>query len=232
MERPATLRDDRRQERDVKIRTLWIVIGMGGIAATAASPGFQATEMRDAPARMQADAPEWMRRGLPGAGHEPLKALIGTWRVHKEIYGTLGRRADAPPLVSDAITTRREWVAGGRYIQDTTEGTIDGAPYWRRGWLGYSNEDRRYEWVTIDALNTTMMIYLGRPGSGPSKAFSMIGRFTDQGVVGPDTVGKSVAQRTAIHIDSEDRHTFELFFTPPGKPEQLADRSVYTRVAR
>ncbi|TIV11917.1 MAG: DUF1579 domain-containing protein, partial [Mesorhizobium sp.] len=92
--------------------------------------------------------------------------LVGLWRVHFEIHGSLGRSPNDAPLVSDDVFCRREWVAGGRYIEDTTEGTIEGGPYWRRGWLGYSNMDRRYEWVTIDATNSTMMTYVGERGSG------------------------------------------------------------------
>jgi hypothetical protein len=44
------------------------------------------------------------------------------------------------------------------------------------------------------------------------------------------TVGKTAGQRTLIRIETKDRHVFELYFTPPGGKEQLADRSVYTRV--
>jgi hypothetical protein len=182
-----------------------------------------------APAVAQREMPSWMRRGLPGPGHAALEPLVGAWRVHKSIYATMGRRSDEPPLVSDDIIARREWVAGGRYVQDTTEGTVAGMPYWRRGWLGYSNMDRRYEWVTIDAVNTTMMIYLGAPGSGQRTPISMSGAFTDQGVAGERSVGKRVGQRTVIRIENKDRHVIELYFTPPGGKEALADRSVYTR---
>ncbi|HZS04018.1 MAG TPA: DUF1579 family protein [Blastocatellia bacterium] len=178
----------------------------------------------------QQPVPDWVRRGIPGAGHAALNPLIGTWRVHKSIYGTMGRSPDLPPIVSDDITTRREWVADSHYIEDLTEGTVDGKPYWRKGWLGYSNMDRRYEWVTIDSLNTTMMRYLGDPGSGGKMPISMKGVFTDQGVVSEKTVGRPVGQRTVIRIENNDHHTFELHFTPPGGREQLADRSVYTRV--
>jgi hypothetical protein len=213
-------------------RAIVLTIAVASAIVASDAPTHTSTVLWATSPSVQAEMPDWTRRGLPGAGHKTLEPLVGTWRVHKEIFGTLGRRADAPPLISDDITTRREWVAAGRYIEDTTEGTIDGAPYWRRGWLGYSNEDRRYEWVTIDALNTTMMRYVGRRGSGPSRTFSMSGTFTDQGVVGPETVGKAVGQRTTVRIDSSDRHIIELYFTPPGKPEQLADRSLYTRVVR
>jgi hypothetical protein len=178
----------------------------------------------------QQPIPDWVRRGIPGAGHANLNPLIGTWRVHKNIYGTMGRSPDLPPIVSNDITTRREWVADGHYIEDLTEGKVDGKPYWRKGWLGYSIMDRRYEWVTIDSLNTTMMRYLGKEGTGQQMPISMTGVFTDQGVVNEKTVGKPVGQRTVIRIENNDRHIFELYFTPPGEKEQLADRSVYTRV--
>lgn len=118
----------------------------------------------------------------------------------------------------------------GHYIEDLTTGTVDGKPYWRKGWLGYSIMDPRYEWVTIDSLNTTMMRYLGKSGSGEKIPIDMTGVFTDQGVVNERTVGKSVGQRTVIRIENDDRHSFELYFTPPGGKEQLADRSIYTRV--
>lgn len=178
----------------------------------------------------QQDVPGWIRRGLPGQGHEALQPLVGRWRVRYEVYGTLGRRGDEPPIVSEDVTTRREWIGGGRFIEDTTEGTLMGAPMWRRGWLGYSNIDQRFEWVTIDSVNPTMMIYLGSPRSGPQHPIEMNGAFTDQGVAGEETVGKRVGLRTVIRIDNNDRHMFELYFTRPGGKEVLALRSVYVRV--
>ena len=112
----------------------------------------------------QEAVPAWVERGIPGAGHAVLAPLVGSWRVELSIYGTMGRSPDLPPIVSHDIRTTRVLIADGHYIEDTTEGTVEGKPYWRRGWLGYSNIDRRYEWVTIAPL-VPMMIYLGKPGS-------------------------------------------------------------------
>jgi hypothetical protein len=173
-----------------------------------------------------------MRRGLPSRGHAALSLLIGTWRVRYEVYGTLGRRGDEPPIVSDDVRTRREWVGGGRFIEDTTEGTLMGAPLWRRGWLGYNNMDRRYEWVTIDSVNSTMMVYVSETGSGSKQPIIMDGAFTDQGVAGEKTVGKRVGMRTVIRMDTEDHHVFELYFRRPGQKDVLAVRSVYTAVPK
>jgi hypothetical protein len=182
------------------------------------------------PQSSQQDVPGWIRRGLPGSGHEALQPLVGKWRVRYEVYGTLGRRGDEPPIVSEDITTRREWIGEGRFIEDTTEGTLMGAPIWRRGWLAYSNMERRYEWVTIDNINTTMMSYASAPGSGPQQPISVVGAFIDQGVAGEETVGKRVEMRTVIRIDNNDRHMFELYFQRPGHKEVLALRSIYVRL--
>ena len=178
---------------------------------------------------MQQKIPAWVRRGIPGAGQATLAPLIGSWSVEMSIYGTMGRSPDLPPIVSRDIRTTRVWVADGQYVEDTTEGTVEGQPYWRRGWLGYSNLDQRYEWVTI-APRVPMMIYLGKPGSATQMPIEVTGVFTDQGVVNERTVGKPVRQRTVIRIENNDRHVFELYFTPPGGKEQLAFRAVYTRI--
>jgi hypothetical protein len=177
----------------------------------------------------QQSGPAWVQRGIPGAGHAALAPLVGSWCAEQSIFGTMGRSPDLPPIVSRDIRTTRVWVADGQYIEDTTEGTVEGQPYWRRGWLGYSNLDRRYEWVTI-APRVPMMIYLGKTGSGERMPIEVSGVFTDQGVVNEQTVGKPVAQRTVIRIESNDRHAFDLYFTPPGGKEQLAMRFVYTRI--
>jgi hypothetical protein len=43
-----------------------------------------------------------------------------------------------------------------------------------------------------------MMFYFGEPGTGTELPASLSGRFTDQGVAGESTVGKSLGMRTAI----------------------------------
>jgi hypothetical protein len=178
-----------------------------------------------------ADLPAFVRRGMPGAGHAAVASLAGTWRVRYEVYGTLGRSGNEPPIVSDDIRTRREWVGDGRFLEDTTEGTLMGAPYWRKGWLGYNNMERRFEWVTIDAVNSALMTYAAAPSSALSLPIIMTGLFTDQGVAGEESAGKRVGMKTVIHIDGNERHRIDLYFTRPGKKETLAVRAVYSRTA-
>lgn len=100
------------------------------------------------------------------------------------------------PAVSTDITCRREWIAGGRFLHDVTEGSFAGSPYYRQELLGYSNVDQRYEWITVDDANANMMIYLGKDGTGPRLPIIMRG-VTDQGWPGEDVAGKPVNMRKA-----------------------------------
>jgi hypothetical protein len=174
--------------------------------------------------------PAVVRNGEIGAFHRRLESLVGDWNVAKTIY-MVGGTAEKP-LKSTDLTCHREWIAetGNKYLRDVTKGTVAGNPYYRLGILGYSTMDKRYEWNTVDALNTMMMTYKGKRGSGSlANDIVMSGEFTDQGVLGDSYAGETIGQRTVITIESPDRHVIELYFTPPGEKERLVDRSVYTR---
>ena len=206
------------------------------VAAIQAASAFVFTQTSDS---SKPDAtekvPGFIRRGLPGPGHAALRRLEGEWRVEKALYIAVGTREK--PAVSGDLIARRHWIAGGRFLHDVTEGSIAGGPYYRMGVLGYSNEDARYEFVTVDGMNANMMIYRSDPVKGAEQsdaarhfAISMSGTFTDQGLISEQTAGSVIVQRTVIRIHSDDRHEIDLYFTPPGRAEMLIDHSTYTRV--
>jgi hypothetical protein len=171
--------------------------------------------------------PLFVQRGLPGPFHEVLKSLEGEWSVDKQIYIASGSRDK--PAVSSNMVSRRQWVGNGKHLLDITEGSMGASPYYRLGVLGFSNMDHRYEWSTFDGLNANRMIYRSALLASPSRTITLTGTFTDQGLIGEETAGKTIAMRTVIQIENDDRHIIELYFTPPGRPEMLIDRSIYTR---
>lgn len=178
-----------------------------------------------------APAPAWIQRGAKGAGQAAIAPLVGVWDVELSVYGTMGRSPDEPPIVSRDLHATRSWIANGHYLEETIEGSVGGQPYWRRGWLGYSNMDQRFEWVTLAPL-VPMMFYQGKPKSGTAMPIEVTGTFTDQGVVSEKTVGQTIGQRTVIRIEGPDRQTSELYFRLPDGKEQLAMRMVFTRTKR
>jgi hypothetical protein len=174
--------------------------------------------------------PAMVRNGQPGEMHRRLDALVGEWNVDMTFY-IAGGTAEKP-LVANGMHCRREWISetGNRYLRDVTEGMFGGRSYYRLGILGYSTMDKRYEWNTVDALNTNMMTYKGKKGgASPNGDIVMSGEFTDQGVLGESYAGKNIGQRAVIKIESPDRHVFDVYFTPPGEKERLTARAIYTR---
>jgi len=165
-----------------------------------------------------------IERTSPGAGQEALQPLVGKWRVTKSSFWVTG--TPEHPVISEAMTTERQWIADGRFLDDTTTGSMGGRPYFRTGMLGYNPMDKRYEWTTADNQTPIMMTYYGAVGSALAQPIKMSGQFTDLGVAGEKNVGKNIPMRTEIKITNNDRHTFELYVTPPGEPERLVDRMV------
>jgi hypothetical protein len=179
---------------------------------------------------VQAQQPAMVQNGQPGEMHKRLDVLVGEWSVEFTLYIAGG--TEEKPLISRTLTCRREWIAetGNRHLRDVTQGMIGGNPYYRLGVLSYSTMDKRYEWNTVDALNTMMMTYKGAKGTASlSGDIVMSGEFTDQGVLGDSYAGKTIRQRTVIKIEQPDRHTLDLYFTPPGEKERLVARMIYTR---
>lgn len=119
--------------------------------------------------------------------------------------------------------------AGGNFLEDTTTGLLGGKPYFRKGMPGYDPIGKRYEWTTVDNQTPIRMSYAGRAGSGVTLT-DLQGEFMDPGVTGERNVGKTIAMRTSMRIDGPDHHVFELYFTPPGGAELLADRMVFDRI--
>jgi Protein of unknown function (DUF1579) len=203
-------------------RTILALAGAGLLAALSPECS-QAADAQKAPE----DLPPFVRRGLPGPFHEALKPLGGSWRVDKRIYIAIGTKDH--PAISHQMTCKRRWFGGGRHLEDITQGGLGDGTYYRLGVLGFSTIDHRYEWATFDALNANMMIYRSARMDTPGKRILMTGVFTDQGLLGEAYAGKSIPMRTTLEILGPNRHSIDLTFMPPGEPDVLIDRSIYTR---
>ena len=85
----------------------------------------------------------------PGAQHERLAVLEGTWIVRGRRWAAPGASARSFDGVSE-ITM----IMGGRYLHESVEGDAMGSPYHGLGMLGYDNALRRYVRVRIDSAGT------------------------------------------------------------------------------
>ncbi|NKY87500.1 DUF1579 family protein [Nocardia veterana] len=163
------------------------------------------------------------------AGHTRLDRLVGEWSVEKSTY-VAGGTPDHPLVAHDTVS-RWHWITktGNNFLQEEVDGTLGDKPYYRQGALGYSPTDDRYEWSTVDSMTPMMMTYRGAKNSGSAADIVMTGDFTDPGILGPANAGKTTPMRTVIRFESPDRTVMEIYFTPAGGAEVLADRVVLTR---
>ncbi|WP_280261850.1 DUF1579 family protein [Nocardia wallacei] len=161
-------------------------------------------------------------------GHRRLDQLVGEWDGDKSTF-VAGGTADNP--VRRRIVSKWSWIAktGNNFLQEEAEGQPGGEPYYRYGLLGYGPTDDRYEWTTVDSVTPMTMSYKGAKGSGGQADIVMSGEFTDPGILGLQPAGQTIPMRTEITLDSPDRVLMEIFFTPPGRQELLADRVELTR---
>lgn len=223
---PDRLRDMRKRVKsivDSGVLALTLVFAASCATGQAAAPP-------PAPATTTVAAeqvPLMVRNGLPVEQHQWLDALAGDWNVEMSFF-LAGATPDKPHTGKNVVSHWR-WLdkTGRKFIEETTEGTMLDKPYFRRGVLGYSIMDKQFQFSTFDQLNSMVMAY---SGPGDQRQITMTGSFTDQGILGDASVGKTIGMRTRIRFETPDRNVFELYFTPPGQPEILIDRKVYTRV--
>ena len=112
---------------------------------------------------------------------------------------------------------------------EEAEGTLGGNPCYRLDILGFSTIDKRYEWTTFDSVTPSAMTYRGPNLARGTHVLSLPGTFADPGLLGPNYVGKTIPMCTVITIRENDRHTFDIYLTPPGESERLIDRVIYVR---
>ncbi|TYC21002.1 DUF1579 domain-containing protein [Micromonospora sp. MP36] len=140
---------------------------------------------------------------------------------------------------------------GGRFLEEETEGTLAGRPYYRMGILGFSTIDRRYEWTTFDSVTPTAMTYRGAPVSGRPSVLSIRANSPTRACWARSTSARlsrcgpsSRSEATTPPSSSTSRRTASpsgwstgssapaAFADPPGQKERLVNRLGYSRKIR
>lgn len=143
------------------------------------------------------------RLALPGPMHERLKPLIGRWRVTMRVWPAPG----AEPVTSSNFTATRQWILGGRYLQEDLSGTLGGNPSNRTMFLSYNNLERRFELVSMDSFEPGQMWYASRKTLAPGRI---------------ELYGTSVEAGSGLKPTGRLRNLrFELELTPNGSVERI-----------
>lgn len=165
------------------------------------------------------ELPASARLAMPGENHTMLEPLIGTWNVEMRVYPGQG----ADPIVSNEMSATREWILGGRYVEENLSGTFAGFPAARLAIIGYNNLETRFELASFDTFEPGFLVYNGDATDG---TISVEGVSIEAGF-GPEPSGRHRDIRFDIAIE-DDRSVQRIFVKYPGEEEFLFVEQIFT----
>lgn len=127
------------------------------VLATAAVTSTVVSQMHEDGASHDEMMAAWMSLGQPGAEHEKMAAMAGTWNQKQTYWMTPG----APPENATSTATFKP-MFGGRFMVEkmkTTMAMPDGQEMDMEGMgiFGFDNLKRKHFFVWFDSLSTNMM---------------------------------------------------------------------------
>lgn len=143
----------------------------------------------------------WAAAAMPGAEHEGLAELVGSWAVTTRLWMAPG----TDPQVTEA-TAERGMIFGGRVLEEQFSGEMDGRPFQGRATTGFDNVTGRYWGTWIDTVSTGVTLLYG----GYDDA---TGLWIMEGDTPDPLSGGTVPMRIESRRDGPDRH-IDTFYMP------------------
>ena len=161
---------------------------------------------------------KWQEYAMPGEGHKALEPFVGNWDYTVSWW----EKPDSEPQKSSG-TSEVKWIMGGRFLEQTAQGTAMGQEFHGMGLMGYDNMQKEYTGVWIDNMGTGMMTSTGTYDPA-TKTFTEKGTFSC-----PQDEGGEKAFRGVTTMVSPDNYTYEMYVTDKDGKESRMMEIVYTR---
>lgn len=188
------------------------------IGAPAFAQGAKEAKPADpkAAAAMQKMMQAWQEFATPGAEHQRLKALSGSWTAAVKMW----MDPKAPPQES-AGTATTKMILGDHYLQQEFAGKMMEQPF--NGWNIIGFDNGRKKWITfwIDSMGTGFFT-----GEGTADASGKVITFDTQAT---DPMTKKISKGRQIwRLESDSRMVVEMFEKKAGKDVRMME-IVYTK---
>jgi hypothetical protein len=189
----------------MKLRGMWMSVAMAlslGLAVVVELVGASEPKSPPSPAemlKMMATA------GQPGAEHKKLEPLVGDWNLTLKMWTDPSQ----PPAELKG-TVKREWIMGGRFVQESLKGEFEGKPFEGMGLWGYDAAQKKY--TTVRACGLCGML------SSESSELDASGhKFECATEEKCPLTGEMVKGRDEVVIESKDRIVTNVYKTVDGK---------------
>lgn len=160
----------------------------------------------------------YAKAATPGPQHKLLEPIVGKWTFTAKFW----MDPTQPPMETQG-TSERKWILGSRYIIDDVDTpSLGGEKFQGLGLMGYDNIQQKYISVWLDSMGTGMSTSLG--------AVDKSGKiFTYQREEFDPVSKQKMKNRDVVRIESNDKHTMEMYRILPGGKEMKSGEIIYTR---
>ena len=165
---------------------------------------------------MQAMMEVYTKLGTPGAPHQTLASMAGSWAAKVKSWCEPGK----PPMES-AGYSEQKIVLGGRFLQHEFSGEMMGNSFSGIGFAGYDNHTKKYVSTWMDSMGTAILFFEGT-ASADGKTITQEARYDDP-IRGP------MKWRSVSRIVDDNNHMFEMYSTDKSGKEEKMMEITYTR---
>ena len=159
---------------------------------------------------------KWKEYAAPNENHKVLDAFAGNWDYTVKWWSS----PNSEPEISKG-TSEVKWIMGGRFLEQTAQGTSMGQPFEGMGITGYDNAKKEYVSMWIDNMGTGLMTSSGKYEPS-TKTFEEKGTFTQPEM--DETTFRGVTK-----IINDDKFVYEMYTKDKDWKEYKALEIIYTR---
>ncbi len=174
-----------------------------------------ADEAKKPSAAEQAAMEKMMKAGTPGPEHQQMAKMVGKWKVTTKTWSAPGKPGDASERAAEYRT-----LYGGRYLEETMTGKMDGMDIEGRGIEGYDNVTKEYFGTWIDNMSTSFMFTRGKCKADKC---TFRGKMTDP------VAGKEVPVNTTMTRKDDNTYVWEMTQPGPDGKQFKSMEMTYTR---
>ena len=139
----------------------------------------------------------WMKMAEPGAHHEHLKPLAGTWNTTTKWWMDPGE-----PDISHGVS-KNSWILGGRFLQTEFKSSSEEHPFAGLGLLGYDNVKKQHISMWCDTMNTALTVNYGTCDDS-GKVFTHVATYDD-----PMT-GQPKTSKWVTKVINDNKYVFTI----------------------
>lgn len=205
-------------------KNLVVVLGLVGMAVLAApvlaqdsAPKSAEVQMPAASGMDEAMMAKMKEYSTPNENHKALDPLVGSWD-----YSLKWWKAPGDPSEESTGTNEVKWIMDGRFIEQTTMGSMMNQPFEGRGITGFDNLKKEYTSIWLDNMATGVMV-------SSATYDPAMKTFTEKGSFSCPIIQGQMPFRTITKIIDDNTHTYEMYMNDKDGKEFKSMEITYKR---